>query len=1605
MKSLISFFYLFNSFEYFMEDNLDQNQHKFCNVILFSFKDELANLKAETSNLNKQVEVLSSTTAAIQSGETNLQQAISNKNKSFLELRDSFDDVISHKDTVINELRGKVDELRADHLNRSKNSKELLKEQEEADAAKDENLAESARQIAEITKQRDWLKNELERVIAEKEDLSGSMSRRFDSISSGLREDLENAFKDREDYENAFEIHRLQLEQQVKKQSDELSEVRNKLFEKNKSLSEKSTLIRVLEERVEKAADILSKEKYYENLEERLRESDQNVMGLSKSKEELDEKYDQVSHQYENLKVEYELAVSEKNQMKLHGDSKIEEALLNKAEEFQTLRSSFDSTMSEKEKILSNLREKLLTYDQEKDKEICEVKDTAKAEFTSMESEYKGKIETLEQQLHNLLTEKEEKVKQVIVNAEKDRTQQLGVLQADFNTLLNAKDEKIKSLNGQFNDTQQDLLKKESDNAILNEAVQKLNAEREELNVQVEQLKSALQGVERNKESEIEQVIINKGKNLKDLRNEFETVFSEKNKIIEDMRDKMKGLRKELSDANQETREKLETARELEQNITEIETGKIEMEAKVSLLTDTVEELKEELSSSKKENNDQNKYIEQLMKENSNLMSSLDRQPTSELENEAKEKTDLLVHKNVLDNIRTVLSSIPELDVSDSVLDLHESVRKLVILLNELRDSEKTSNDQEGINADMQTLHKRLSHMQNELVSLTAAKENAEEVVRERYEDILANLREDLMEARKGYRSLQEENFALKNQLDVFTNVNAKMLQSSPVPKSRPVILGDVPPPSKVVPKVKSILPEELQQSFSAQQDSFLEQSFDASPIKDNVRLEFIEPAANSSQDTETEIVGEESKTPATDSSHKNVVKLKKLCRKYKDSLYESQEENASLQKELETIKHNLQSSMENTNQEKLRYEKEIQALREEIDAVVVDKSSLVGHFRTRNEEEAAEHRQALFQLQTEHQREIQQLNDRIDSCLHELNARDSIIDQQIHEKEELNKLSEQLRHAQSQRDTVIDDLKSKSRDIESKYSEQADNLKTKNDEISSLQIELDEAKLNVEKLKEELKPRETSSIELDNPRFDEVVIENYKKHAQEFQNQIIDISADKEQAELTISKLTAQIEGLQETLSKSNHEKLASESMLKSLRDDVGGFVEEKEAIIAQWRNRLQNVESERVKSESLLKDEIQTMRDELEAAHGEMSNLNEMLQDQQEQIRDFEARGNAQGDSISDLTRDLANTVKQRDDVQKSLETSRMEVIALQKRMENKAEEIKTLVSALKEQNVSLQENKETINSQSLEIAQITRTADGLRQDLEIVKKEKEELEGRLRRELQQAYDDLVSQNSKLRSDAFTKEKTLQDLRRELGTLVREKEFLQTAMRGQLATSGSSSGNDTEYLRFQVQQLRREKDESSTNFDHMTEELKGKLDETTKEKAAVSLRMATLRAMLEQEVKDHEKTKFLKEQLSQSRGVSLDKLKLSVSSMKDNLQSLKKDMDVNMSGIKGACQEFVLNLAPTMLSVQQKQQQQQQSLNTTTPSKQIAQQSEETGLIKLQLDDKRKQLEEAWAKIKGLQTANRIADSRLRDLVEVLQEIGAIENVQVSNVLCYCR
>ena len=1624
---------------------------------------------SENVNLQKQIDLLSSNDVKPDT-ESNLQNAISQKNQAFLELRDSFDDVITQKDNVIGLLKNKVNTLREQNINISNENQH--KSASNSSNEEKVNAAIITKQMHDLEKQRDWLRAELDRVINEKSNVDDDKRNEFEFISSGLRGDVELALKGRKDLETVLEIDRLELENKLNLQQNKCQDLVATLQGKENLLDEKNSVIQNLQLRVEKAAEILSKEKYYENIEQRLLESDKSVNNLNQEKQSIAEEFNKLKLDHDSVKLELDLISGEKNQMKLELDGKIDEVLLNKAEYCQNLRTSFEETIIEKENILTKLRERVKNQEHEIETAVDAERNLLQSQFADVKKSYSDKVEQLELQLETILLEKETNVKKCAVSAEKDKTEQLETLQKDLNDLLNAKDEKIKDIYVQFSDSQQQCLKLEETVENLRDNVCTLDGTVQSLEGEVKTLKESNNKLNRDKASETEQIIISKGKQLKDLRNEFENVFNEKNEIVEGLRTKLKGLRNELVEAQEKLRDSLENNRNFEQVNTEIETGKIELDAKVSLLTDNLKQTKSDLAKEKELNKEQTTYTEQLMQENSMLMSgnsdvekitsemndlssnckALSEENTvlksqlklvrddsddvhghviqlkekisdkdkqiEQLEHRTQElKTAIFDHENTIKNIDLLVDNIPDLNNDSNTYEKIQQLLDLVTSSQKYNDelskklyeiTEKEASLDVSVQCEIEdaqrSLEKHIDFLQHELLNLAAEKENCEDAVREKYDDILSSLRGDIDQAREGNTLLQEENFSLKSQLDVYTNVDGKRLQTTPKvsppspvvlpssPASRPHFVLDLPVSQS------NILPDTLQQSKQIP-DSFLEQSFDTSPIKGDGRLEFIEQSQEYNLNRETSsLSNSESLTSEIpdikeiQESKKTISKLKKMCRKYKDNALKSVEDCKSLELVVEDLKSQLQSASDLGIEDKHRCEKEIQVLREEINLLVGDKSTLVGSFKNRNETEMLNQQNRMESLKNMYENRLQETAEEIQQLTDENQKNELRVESQTSEirrlEGELIKSRENITQSQSELDSV-----------KNKLIQMEEVLDSKEEEATSYKIELSEANVNLEaslkeitKLQEQLKPKQVFSIETENPCFDDVEIQKYR-------NVLLDHQAKLEKANKTNEELQEdtyvaaetfgneksdfnnRISELEEQLKNTNKEKMRSEANVSSLREELSNVMAEREHIIAQWRAKLDDT----VKEKENLQIEIDELNDELAQAQDEVSILNESIQDYQEKLTDTIDSVGRETSISQGLIANLNETAHQRDTVLNELEQSKLEMMILRSHVETSEQNYQTLLKNTEVKSKEIEDLNMCKNELQSKLANEKAIVQSLNIDCTELKSEKQELEGRLRRAMEQAWEEMVAQNNNLRGESFTKEKIIQELRRELGTLVREKEFLTSAMRGQLSSGGHGVG-DTEYLQFQVQQLQREKDESSNVFDKLAEELKSKIDATMKEKSGVTLRMATLRAMLEQEVKDHEKTKFYKEQLAQTRGKALGTLKGSVSGMKDNLKSLRQDMDVNLSGMKDACQHFIMNLAPAMLNAQKQQQKQSGDIVV-----------QEIGRLKGELKLKTNEANQAAREVIEIEKDKDLAESRLQELAVVLHQLGVVETVKV--------
>ena len=330
------------------------------------------------------------------------------------------------------------------------------------------------------------------------------------------------------------------------------------------------------------------------------------------------------------------------------------------------------------------------------------------------------------------------------------------------------------------------------------------------------------------------------------------------------------------------------------------------------------------------------------------------------------------------------------------------------------------------------------------------------------------------------------------------------------------------------------------------------------------------------------------------------------------------------------------------------------------------------------------------------------------------------------------------------------------------------------------------------------------------------------------------------------------------------------------------------------------------------------------------------------------------------------MTDEKKQRENLEITLKTEQLNRLGLQREISEltKVNEALSMNLVAKDETlrrlkVSSKENEKTCYREQ-------RFNALLQQENVSLKVEKEELEGRLRREIHEAWQEMVEQNNKLRNESFKKEKLLQELRRELGSIVREKEFLTSAMKGQLVV-GEQKGGDIEHLKFKVQQLLREKDELVVTFENLTAELEVKLNETLREEAQLELRMATLRAMLEQEVKDHEKAKFIKEQVLHSQNFDYGRIRGDVVKLRCNLDDLKKQVADDLDAMGKSNEKILMEAATALVQV----------VVSSPPFGQFEGQRKDF------------QLE-----------ARSVAETRLQGVFTVIQEMGLLDELQVTSL-----
>ena len=1483
-----------------------------------------------------------------------LKDVVSEKNQAFLKLRNNFDDVISQKDSIIEFLHGKLNDLNADTKLLHPNESDTISCAHGHDTV-------SKSQYMSLQKERDFLREELNRLTKENNLIGGNTRNLFDNISSGLRSDVELALKERREYETAFKLTILELELKLKSCNDEINSLSNNILKKERLLNEKDCVITELKSRVEIASEILSKKKYYENIESRLIEADSQVAALKNEKHMLDEEMSLLKLNYDSLKLDFDLLSNEIKQIKLHADGKIEEALLSKAEDFQNLRNAFDLSMAEKDEMLNLLRERLADYDLFVKSAVDEEHKNLTADMLEKELIFKEKINTLEKRLSSVLAEKEQ---QVCLIQSTNNTVELQKLQKKFHALIKDKDKHINDIASQLSQYLDKINELQIDRTLLQTHIKTLQSVINDLELQNQSLKSLREEMINIKSSEIDQLILSKSKQLKDLRVEFESVFYEKNVIIEEMRAQLKKLSSEQIAVQNQLREVTKQNNIMEQSIADSETEKIELDAQLNLLMESLKNVKAELLNEKDEKQNLKEKVAQMLdaekfpfvidgsdRRYKNLQGNVDKQEVNTdekliLANNLTFESDSHYNEGLFlkNNKSPYLKSSEFQEFESSIVQ------------------NSNSNDFQKI----KSLEQTISTLKMELLALRSAKERAEEIMQEKYQDIFSNLREDLDNARRANMALQEDNFSLKNQIDVFTNVDAKRLG----------LLPNISHSSKTqsVPDTRTVFPVSLHLKDN---DSILEQSFDKSPIKSDIRLEFIESAAEEQMHLEIPISAE-------NSSKNYLLKLKKLCRKYKNDAQESKVAVSALTEELNVLKEDYQTSVDNLSEDRIRYERQIKNLREEIDELINGKTQLVTSLKANHEQQVLALKDQMKLVKENCQLEVSQLKEKIFVMTQEIAAKDAVI---AANRNDLLNADKELKASYYENQQNL----SKLNDSQTCIDENQKLLHDCKEEILSMETRI-QCLLNENlQLTERLEPSNTMEFGNENPEFDKVEVSFYQQSIIEYQLELskarMEISKVQEEncvmADCHFAEkrdLTHQFNEMQKRIEQLLKENLDKEFTAKSLREEISANIEEKSISVQQWKAKHEQSVMENKEMRVNFQNEVQLLNDELAHSQEEVVSLNDTIFELDDKVRLLEEEKHRKISLANRLAEELQLAKHEKEHTYILNKNLEVELEVTKKRVESLTKQITAHSEAIAKKDIdilSLQANCEKYQSSfqsEQSIAQL------LKQDVTILQQEKLELEGRIRREIQQAWDDTVVDNNNYRREVLKMEKSNLEIRLELETLMREKEFLASALRGQLPETSSI---DAEHLRLQVTLLQREKNDSSDTFDQICNKLNSDMDNLTKENAALKLRLVTLRAMLEQEVKDHEKTKIFKKQLVQHKTISFFKLKQNASKINNDMKLLRKDTALKIDEIKDSFKQIAIDFLPA---------------NFRSSSYYINETGASSSEIPSALQNKDLELKDLYRRFQILQESNQLSELRLSDVISVLKELKQLEQVKVS-------
>ena len=477
-----------------------------------------------------------------------MQALVSSKNTAMLELRENFSEVISDKDSIISTLRTKISDLQHQITEGSSKNQEDVIMLKAMLSQRDEKIDKLSRDISNAKKNRDWLQTELSQTIKEKNNIGGSIQNQFENISKGLRGDIEMLMEDKKAYETELHLERLQLEKSVAEKQQEVVKLEEIIAKKDEEILELNVVMSELRLRVESAADILSKEGYYQQLEERVEESYEEVKEGNAKARVAEDKLRMAKNKVHELEMKLDLSNRERGEVVLVYEAKLQKVKNDDAKMLQSLKGELEHVIQEKRRQVASLQDGV----EEAIKNTSFIEERMTEEFAVEKGDLNLKIAELAKAVEKLKEEKEELRQQIMSEVLQNADEKMLKLQNDYEAILYEKESLIEQFSSKIEELEEKVRILTDSNTNLSKNLFALEMEYRKSRKELLSLEDSYSEETKKHKEEVDDLLVSKGKDFKELRSQFEEAFEEKEHVVANLRTRVKELSDKIEEIFQE---------------------------------------------------------------------------------------------------------------------------------------------------------------------------------------------------------------------------------------------------------------------------------------------------------------------------------------------------------------------------------------------------------------------------------------------------------------------------------------------------------------------------------------------------------------------------------------------------------------------------------------------------------------------------------------------------------------------------------------------------------------------------------------------------------------------------------------------------------------------------------------------------------------------------------------------------------------------------------------------------------------------------------------------------------------------------------------------